>query len=191
MPVYRCTVCSRNLFVHQVSSFCIPEESEKNKDKIDILTKATQGSSWICFTCKRYTNKGRIPPQAVINNLELENLPDMFLKLNNLERHLVSPVIPFMKILPLPKTLMKGFHGPCICVPSQISTVTSVLPRSLNESSILKVKLKRKLAYKGHHLYQTVDPEHLQSVVASLKKTHPTFAGELIIKLFILTKSHK
>ena len=176
-PTNECTICYRHMFKHQVSPFHFPKQCEKNKKKCDILAVASKGTLWICFTCQRYTNKGNIPPQAVINGLKLQQLTKMFKKLNNLERHLVSPVIPFMKILPLPKTLMKGIHGPCVCVPSKISTTTNILPRNLSDSSLLKVKLKRKLAYKGHHLYQTVDPALLQSVARSLKNTHPAFAG--------------
>ena len=124
MPVYECTVCSRVLFLHQVSKLRKEVLTTDNDFASEVVNNTDQTTLWICKTCKRYRSKGKLAPQAVKNNLELDPLSETFRSLNNLERHLISPVIPFMKIFPLPKSLMKGIHGPCICVPSNVSHVT-------------------------------------------------------------------
>lgn len=98
-------------------------------------------------------------------------------ELNKLERHLVSPVIPFMKIVNLPKYTQKGIHRPVISVRSDVKKVTTTLPRNISDESFIKVKLKRKVCFKGHHLYQEVRPYRIFKALDFLKKRNPHFAG--------------
>jgi len=46
--------------------------------------------------------------------------------------------------------------------------VTTTLPRPLNDSQMIKVKLKRKLVYKGHQLYEWIDPRNVQEALQYL-----------------------
>lgn len=45
-----------------------------------------------------------------------------------------------------------------ISVPSDLNVVTNSLPRPLNDAQLVKVKLKRKRSYKGHHQYEWINP---------------------------------
>ena len=92
----------------------------------------------------------------------------MFDTFNTIAKHLMTP---FMKIVPLPKGQQKGLHGPVVCVPSNISSVIQTLPRQLSDNTLIKVKLKRKLEYKGHHLLQQ---KMLYSVFPSASFGHTT-----------------
>lgn len=47
-------------------------------------------------------------------------------------------------------------HGLVTCVPANIVEKSDLLPSSNMEGSLLRVKLKRKLTYKGHYEYQFV-----------------------------------
>ena len=49
-----------------------------------------------------------MPNQAEGNKMNLMKLVSPLDELNQLERHLFSPIIPFMKIMALPKGLQKG-----------------------------------------------------------------------------------
>lgn len=109
-------------------------------------------------------------PQALANGLTLPEIPPELKKLNNLERQLVALRIPFMKVISLPKGGQKGVKGPCINVPSDLNSVTSSLPRPLNDSQMIKVKLKRKLMYKGHQMYEWIDPKNVQEALQYLIK---------------------
>ncbi|VDI12102.1 Hypothetical predicted protein [Mytilus galloprovincialis] len=126
-------------------------------------------SLWICYTCHRKMLKGKIPADSFSNSLLLENVPVELKQLNSIEQQLIAQNIPFMKIMALPKGGQKGVHGPVVCVPSDLKKVTSILPRSENESLLLKVKLKRKLSYKGYDKYQFVRPNHLEQALLYLK----------------------
>ena len=43
-----------------------------------------------------------------------------------------------------------SIHDPAVNVPSKVDTICAVLPRLPSQSELVPLKLKRKLAYKGH-----------------------------------------
>lgn len=113
-----------------------------------------------------------MPPESVKNHLEVHPIPPELACLNSLEKHLIALHIPFMKMLALPKGGQNGVHGPVTCVPANIVETTNVLPRSSMEGSLLPVKLKHKLAYKGNYQYQFVDTIHIRQALQYLKESN-------------------
>lgn len=91
--------------------------------------------------------------------MKLERLPKELDQLNSLERQLISLHIPFMRITNLPQGRQRNIHGPVVCVPADLTKATH-LPRTGDESMVLRVKLKRKLSYQGYQEYQFVHPHH-------------------------------
>ena len=51
----------------------------------------------------------------------------------------------------------------------------NALPRLRSESQVLRVKLKRRLCYKGHQLFQTVTWTKLVRALLKLKEVHPQY----------------
>ncbi|XP_034537730.1 uncharacterized protein LOC117811513 isoform X3 [Notolabrus celidotus] len=192
-PDFVCCVCHRLLFKHQVLS-CRKEDYNKQRgvaliaDKClseDYLHKCSpdcevtcklldspRGQMWICYTCHVKINKGEVPPESAVNNLGLNPIPPELACLNSLEQHLIALHIPFMKMLALPKGGQNGVHGPVTCVPANIVQTDNLLPRSNMEGSLLRVKLKRKLTYKGHYEYQFVDTMKVRKALVYLKRTN-------------------
>lgn len=80
--------------------------------------------------------------------MALEDIPEELKQLNSLEIHLIGIHFPFMKVMALPHGSQKNIHGPVVRVPSDLRKVTR-LPLKPGEDLLLKVKLKRKLNYKG------------------------------------------
>ncbi|XP_006820870.1 uncharacterized protein LOC100373785 [Saccoglossus kowalevskii] len=109
-----------------------------------------------------------MPAEAVANNLHLNPIPEELCCLNSLEQHLICLHIPFMKMLALPKGGQNGVHGPVVCVPSSIDKAISVLPRCEVDDQMIRVKLKRKLSYKGHYQYQFVNDSHIKTALEYL-----------------------
>ena len=168
------------MFRRQVFHFSKATMLQSSRCEVALVQSFTD-SGWICTTCRNSLSKQRIPQQAAsFNNLKLDPQPDTLVQLNALERHLVSPVIPFIKMFPRPKTMMKSIIGPCVCVPSNISTVADSLPRSLDDSTLIRVKLKRKMEYLGHHMFQTVNPENMLSALDYLKSNHNAYKGKFL-----------
>ena len=87
LPVFICVCCKKFMFRRQV------HEKEFNA-KGEMLKEMLEGEKHIvCKTCNSYVCKEAIPHQAMINNLEMDKAA--FEKLNTLEQHLISPVLPF------------------------------------------------------------------------------------------------
>ncbi|KAI4899975.1 hypothetical protein NFI96_003455, partial [Prochilodus magdalenae] len=68
-----------------------------------------------------------------------------------------------------------GVHGPVVCVPSNITDVTETLPRSENVDLMIRIKLKRKLTYKGHYEYKFVNPDKIKNALLYLKEHNPFY----------------
>uniref|UniRef100_A0A672F4L9 ATP-dependent DNA helicase n=2 Tax=Salarias fasciatus TaxID=181472 RepID=A0A672F4L9_SALFA len=191
-PDFVCCVCHRLLFRHQVLSCqrevyssrsesarvaerCISEDylhccSEECAEPCQLVP--SRGHLWICFTCHSKVSKGVTPAECWINDLQLDPIPPELGCLHSLEQHLIALHIPFMKMLALPKGGQNGVHGPVTCVPANIVQTTNVLPRSSMEGSLLQVKLKRKLTYKGHYEYQFVDTLRVRQALDYLTRTN-------------------
>ena len=131
---------------------------------------------WICNTCHLNIYKQNIVPRlATVNKLNLHELPPELSQLNMLERHLIAPAIPFMKMISLIKGAQKGIHGQVVCVKADVNTTAKCLPRLPTDESLIRVKLKRKLEYKGHHMCQDVNPTKVKQALAWLKDNNPNY----------------
>ncbi|XP_062573153.1 uncharacterized protein LOC134235086, partial [Saccostrea cucullata] len=194
-PDYACTCCHRLLFRNQVQ-VCEHQLYEKNEaartiSHICLLGKyihecsescpdtCTKSSSWICYTCHRKILSGKAPPEAAANNMTLEDIPPELANLNSLEQHLIALHIPFMKIMALPHGGQRNVHGPVICVPSDMRKNSS-LPKQEDDNLLLRVKLKRKLAYKGYFEYQFVNTNHVMSALSFLKENNQWYKNVVI-----------
>uniref|UniRef100_UPI00358E7FB6 uncharacterized protein n=1 Tax=Myxine glutinosa TaxID=7769 RepID=UPI00358E7FB6 len=151
--------CITKTYFHECSTSC----SEECPLKRTPLSKL-----WICFTGHRKILRGELPAEAVANNLHLEPIPEELQCLNSLEQHLTALHIPFAKLSGLPKGGQYGVHGPVVCVPSNIEKSTNVLPRAESDDQIIRVKLKRRISYKGHHLYKFVNSAHVKNALKFL-----------------------
>ncbi|CAI5653237.1 unnamed protein product [Oreochromis niloticus] len=116
-----------------------------------------------------------MPALAVANKLDLADIPPELSDLNILERHLVAKCIPFAKIIPLPKGRQRAIRGNVVCVPSEVQETVEALPRLRINSQVMRVKLKRRLSYKGHQLFQTVSWSKLVQALHKLKQIHPQY----------------
>ena len=87
-------------------------------------------------------------------------LPPELSDLNALELRLISLRVPFMKMVALPSGKQQSIHGPAVNVPSKVDTVCDVLPRLPSQSQLVPLILKRKVAYRGHYMYDYIRPQN-------------------------------
>ena len=191
---YKCEICHRILFKKQVLAFkqdkydqralrkVLPSEivSERLPTRRKTTRKTIRRSKdnaelWICNTCHQNIRKKTVPTIACINALRLCDQPPQLSELNMLERHLIAPAIPFMKMIPLIKGSQKGIHGQVVCVKADIDATANSLPRLPSDESLIRVKLKRKLEYKGHHMCQDVNPHKVKQALIWLKENNPEY----------------
>ena len=120
MPVFTCLVCKTVRFRSQVLSQ-LKSYEKKNMKAFTLASQfanSPQEKCYICHACHDKILHGLNPPTAHNNKLHSEDMPAGMDDLNTPEEQLISPVIPFMKILPLHKTKQHGIHGPvvlCTC----------------------------------------------------------------------------
>ena len=110
-----------------------------------------------------------MPLQAKANGLQLCQVPAELSGLNPLELRLISLRVPFMKMVALPSGKQRSIHGPAVNVPSKLDTVCTVLPRLPSQTEHIPLKLKCKLAYRGHYMYNYVSPEKVRNALTWLK----------------------
>ena len=170
-PDFVCTCCHRIMYRQNVQLYDkgkylkLSEEDYKTILQPFMYT-SIDGNTWICVTCHRSLCRGKMPRQAKANDLILDPTPDELAELNDIEIRLLSRRIPFMKIVALPRGKQKAIHGPAVNIPTKLDAVCNLLPRLPHEAEILPMKLKRKLCYKSHYMYDSVHP---QKMIAALQ----------------------
>ena len=170
-PDFVCICCHRMMYRQNVRPYHKGKFPKLSKEQHAVILEAfmytsTDGRTWICITCDRALQKGNMPRQAKANGLSLFDIPPELSRLNEVEIRLLSRRIPFMKIVALPKGKQKAIHGPAVNVPTQLDTICNLLPRLPNECEIIPMKLKRRLCYKSHYMYDSVHP---QNIIDALK----------------------
>ncbi|XP_059203438.1 uncharacterized protein LOC131982826 isoform X1 [Centropristis striata] len=193
-PTHVCTVCHRALFPNQVRH-CNRAKYVKN---ICVVAACLTGKyvhvcdtecsapctvpqdrmrEWICHTCHSHLSRGRMPSMAAANNLELAPIPPELEDLNVLERQLIAKILPFAKIVALPKGRQRAVHGAVVCVPSELEATVNALPRPSAEAQLLQVKLKRNIKYKGYQHFFTVNMKNVLAGLRILKETHSEYTN--------------
>ncbi|XP_078315563.1 uncharacterized protein LOC144619975 [Crassostrea virginica] len=186
-PDYSCCCCDRLLFENQVQK-CEQTMYASNIQAANVAEMCVQekyshtclnscpkncikSKLWICFTCHRKILRGDVPAESAFNKMGVDDIPKELQELNSLEKHLIAMHIPFMKVMALPHGGQQNIHGPVVCVPSNLKKVTR-LPVRHGDDLLLRVKLKRKLNYKGYFEYQFVDPKHIFEALHFLKENN-------------------
>ena len=121
--------------------------------------------------------KGHMPLQAKANGLQLCPVPSQLSGLNLLELRLISLRVPFMKMVALPSGKQTCIHGPAVNVPSKVDTVCTVLPRLPSQAELIPFKLKRRMVYRGHYMYDYISPEKVLTALRWLKQNNPLYAN--------------
>ena len=111
-----------------------------------------------------------MPDQACANGLQLHDVPQDLQNLLPLERRVISPRIPFIAIL-----VMKWYgghykvNGPPVNVPATLDQIIEILPWMPSDLQLHPVKLKCKLEYKSHYMYDMICRDHVMSTITWLK----------------------
>ena len=145
-PDFVCTCCHRIMYRKSV---ILCNRAKASADVLQTVFSpnlsyiSPDGKEWVCRTCDRALKRGNMPLQAKANGLQLLS------SLNALELCLR---VPFMKMVALPTGKQRSIHGPAVNVPSKVDTICEVLPRLPSQTEMVPIKLKRKVAYRGHYM---------------------------------------
>jgi DNA replication protein DnaC len=175
-PDYICACCHRLMYRKTVLEFKISKYT-KAPQEFATMSERTSAKDkvWICKTCDYALRRGRMPAQAIANKLDLEDTPTELSDLNPLEERLICLRIPFMKMVALPCGKQRAIHGPAVNVPTDLTPVCTLLPRLPSQAQMVPMKLKRKLCYKGHYMYQYVRPVKVLAALEWLRANNPLY----------------
>ena len=208
-PVFVCSCCHQKLYESDVEALteeievtikektpglfekCIPDPA-RTKPQIIIKEngKTVPGilpEYYICKSCKRSLLSGKIPKLSSTNNLQVDDIPPG-MELSELEANMIAKSLIFQKIHKKPKSRWAGTHDRMINIPiydEDILRTVEKLPRTPTEASIISVKLKRKMGYKGHHTEQIIDSRKVFKYLNFLKESgHPSNGSFEKIEIF-------
>ena len=179
-PEYVCTCCDQLWYRSSVTK-CNPNLYKICPQNILQLcltgVKSINDSEWICSTCHSNLKDGKLPSCAKANKMIFPDKPEV-LNLTVLEERLISPRIPFMQIRELPTGGQLSIHGNVINVPADVNSTVNVLPRPVNESQTIPIKLKRSLSYKHYYQFQSIRPSKVLEAAKYLVRTSKLFQNE-------------
>ena len=131
-PIFTCISCHRHLYRQSVSGFKMSKYKRDSNAILDRIISAFTNSDaddkrYVCITCHSYLVRGKLPPQAAVNGLLLENIPSA-LRVTELESVLIAQRVLFMKLMALPRGRQRAIHGAVVNVPSNVSSTVTSLP---------------------------------------------------------------
>ena len=136
---------------------------------------ASFDTKYICTTCHSKVLKGKIPCQAVYNDMSVDEIPAELTLLEKLEQILIAQRIVFEKIVVMPKRQQKRVSGAICNVLVNCDQTCKVLPQPPERSGIIMLKLKRKLEFKGHVYFQAVHPQLVENALNWLMQNNPLY----------------
>ena len=126
--------------------------------------------------------KGNIPAQGVYNKLQVDLLLLELRDVRKLEKAIVSRRFLFKKVTIMPKGQMPKVKGAICNIPFDTGEIYNVLSRPSDSTGIIMVKLKRKLIYNGHVIFEPVRPEKIRFLLDYLKANN-SFYEDIAIDL--------
>ena len=130
---------------------------------------------YICKTCHSKVIKGKVPCQAVYNDMFADDIPTELSTLEKLEQILIAQRIVFEKTVVMPKGQQRKIKGAIRNVSVECDKICQTLPRAPESSGIILLKLKRKLQFRGHVYYQAVRPEIILNALNWLKANNELY----------------
>ena len=116
-------------------------------------------NEFICIHCGNCFRQKipKMPNQAYANGLDLDDMPKDLHDISPLERRIISLCIPFITLIVMSR--YKGHYkmnGPPGSVPTTFDHVIKILPHMPQQLQVQPLKLKQKLEYKSHYVYDMI-----------------------------------
>ena len=155
--------------IHKWPQF-VPDDVEH--DNIYVMNEYVM-NEYICICCRNSLRQKnpKMPDQAYANGLQFHDIPQDLQNILPLERRVISQQIPFITIL-----VMRQYGGhykanaPLVNDPATLDQIIDILPHMPSELQLHPVKLKCKLEYKSHYMYDMIHRDHVISAITWFKQ---------------------
>ena len=144
------------------------------------IQQSFDGKQCICNTCHSKVIKGKLPCQAVVNNMYVDEIPTELSSLEKLEQIQIAQRIVFEKIVVMHKGQQRKIKGAICNVPVECDQTCNQLSHPPDRSCIIILRLKRKLQSRGHAYFRASRPELIQQVLNWLKVHNPLYKDILV-----------
>ena len=175
-PYFICVVCNRCLYKQLVKLFHENKyDTTLHENIFDFRILSFDEKEYICITCDSKLIKNKIPCQAVINDLELHELPADFSDIRRLEKVLIAKRILFKKVTIMPKGQAPKIKGTICNVPIEADQICNILPRGMDNNGIITVSLKKRMKFKSNVYLEPVRPDLINEILQYLKQVNPLY----------------
>ena len=175
-PEYDCDICWQMCFKRSIRQLK-PENYEKDEQQTELFNKCRQNvSEWICNSCHAKLKRSEMPATAIANGLNLCPSVEELDCLNGIEHALICQVLPFMSIVARHRGAQSGLKGQVVLVPTDLTKLQRVLPRSSNDEHIISVALKRRLTDNSAYIKQNISPARINAALLWLKNNNPLYS---------------
>ena len=171
-PEYDCDICWKMCFKQSVRKLN-PEKYEKSAHVYEDCKQNI--SQWICNSCHSKLMRGKMPSDAIANNLNLDESAEELTCLNDIEHALICQIMPFMSIVARHRGAQVGLKGQVVLVPADLNKIQKVLPRSSNDDHLISVALKRRLTDNSSYIKQHISPAKINAALIWLKKNNSLY----------------
>ncbi|GFY39010.1 ATP-dependent DNA helicase [Trichonephila inaurata madagascariensis] len=161
-PIHRCICCDRLWFKHSIchqSKLGLQNKKNITSDLVQSIFPLHVDEGTFCSTFMHNIKLGNVPPLAVWNGFKYTKQPACLAALNDLEERLVSLRILFMQIKECSYDRQLGIKGTIVNVPITLNQTVSTLPKNINDTATVHVKLKRRLKIKSDYMYRVINPK--------------------------------
>ncbi|CAF4797900.1 unnamed protein product [Pieris macdunnoughi] len=145
------------------------EKEAKRKKRLNYLLSRRESylkntfkqskNEFICDSCWNCVRKCNIPKLAATKNLSFIETPDYLKRLSPLGVRLVSPWLPFLKIVPLQQFTnhpQLSLKGNVVNIQVDVGEMIKCLPRRPENAQVIQIKIKRKMQYDRSYMAESI-----------------------------------
>ena len=129
-PFYICCVCNRTLYKSLVTGLV---KTKYSYEEYLMVQASFNGKEYMCKTCHIKLLKGKLPCQAVVNNLFVDDTPPQLMALEKLEQILIAQRRVFQKIVIMPKEQQRKIKGAICNVPVDCNQTCNIYQGHLTD----------------------------------------------------------
>ena len=137
-------------------------------------------AGYVCKACYNSLKRNNIPKCAIVNKMDFPILPWNLTDTSQLEWRLVSARLIFQKLQEASRGKQLRINGNVFNVSADVAHTATLLPRLPSDTYMIKMQLKRWLAYKHATLSENIRPFRVIQIAQWLIHTGELYKQENI-----------
>ena len=160
-----CNSCGRMCKKNQVKNIkrsTLKDKGYKERFIKKLFSVENSQSEEFCKTCVTYIQKGKIPKLCLHNGLHFPVIDEEIAKLNRVEERLLAPRHVFQTLWTVNGAAGQyKTKGGIVNVPVDMDTTVSYIPRAVEDTNMIHVRLARRMQYVSNYMVGNVRPKLL------------------------------